>query len=113
MSYPKKKKENEDPKSNSGLPRVTMRGQINPSTKVSKVAKKGKLYKQQQATRELLQSIEKELNRTQEKHKNIPSILCTCKTKLRVYNKVLEFQYMQFKYNIRYAKKVHAMRILI
>ena len=33
----------EKPKSKSGLPKVTMGGQINPSTKVSKVAKKGKL----------------------------------------------------------------------
>ena len=47
MSYPKRKKENEDPKSKSGLLGVTMRGQINPSTKVFKVAKKDKLYKQQ------------------------------------------------------------------
>lgn len=34
----------ENPKSNSRLPRVTIKGQINPSTKVSKMAQKGKLY---------------------------------------------------------------------
>ena len=40
-----------------------MRGQINSSTKVSKVAKKGRLYEQQRATREPLWSIGRTLNR--------------------------------------------------
>ena len=38
---------------------------------------------------ELLWSIEKALNRAQEKHKNIPSIWCTQMVKLRVYKYVI------------------------
>ena len=40
-----------------------MRGEINSSTKVSKVAKKGRLYEQHRATREPLWSIGRTLNR--------------------------------------------------
>ena len=45
------------------IPRVKIRGQINSSTKASKVAKIGRLYGQQRATRKPLWSIERTLNR--------------------------------------------------
>ena len=47
MSYPKKekkRKEKKNPRSISRPPRVTMRGIINHSTRVSKVTLKGRLY---------------------------------------------------------------------
>ena len=45
MSYPKKeKKKKKNLRSNIGLPRITMKGQINPLTRVLKVAKKVKFY---------------------------------------------------------------------
>ena len=78
----KRKEKIKNPRSNLIMLRVIMRGQINCSTKISKVAKKGRLYEPQRAAKEPLWSIERTPNRA-----------CVKGIEWRVYISPLDFRF--------------------